>query len=298
MTSTVRNILNFKSPKKKPSEMSDILGALSKSQAVIEFKMDGTIITANSNFCAALGYDIGEIQGQHHSMFAEPELAASQDYKDFWAKLNRGEFHAGQYKRLAKGGREIWIEASYNPVLDKKGNPYKVIKYATDITAKSLEAAELQSMVNAINRSQAVIHFELDGTILDANENFCATLDYSLDEIKGKHHSMFAPAGVAQTQEYKEFWEKLRGGNFDAGQYERVGKGGKQIWIEASYNPILDANGKPFKVIKFATDLTPRKEENQALANDFENKCAIIGTRSYVFSDPNAGHFTSTCRLR
>jgi methyl-accepting chemotaxis protein len=255
---------------KKPVEMADILSALSKSQAVIEFKMDGTIITANPNFCAAVGYDLSEIKGQHHSMFAEPELAASQDYKDFWAKLNRGEFHAGQYKRIAKGGREIWIKASYNPIMDKNGNPYKVIKYATDITEKSLETAELQGLVDAIGRSQAVINFELDGTIIDANENFLSVMGYSLDEIKGKHHSMFADKGVSESAEYKTFWENLRAGKFDAGQYKRIGKGGKEIWIEASYNPIMDMNGDVFKVTKFATDLTPRKEENAELANNFE----------------------------
>ncbi|MGH1404894.1 MAG: methyl-accepting chemotaxis protein [Alphaproteobacteria bacterium] len=250
--------------------MSDVLSALSNSQAVIEFEPDGTILEANENFLDAMGYELDEIKGQHHSMFAEPDFAASQEYKDFWTSLARGEFQAAQYKRLGKGGREIWIEASYNPILDKSGKVYKVVKYATDITDKSLEVAELKGLVSAINRSQAVIHFELDGTILEANENFLSVMGYSLDEIQGQHHSMFADTGVADTAEYKDFWARLRKGEFQAGQYKRIGKGGKEIWIEASYNPILDMNGKPFKVTKFATDLTPRKEENLRLAGDFE----------------------------
>lgn len=255
---------------KTSSEMKDILGSLDKSQAVIEFKMDGTIIDANENFLNVMGYDLDEVVGEHHSMFAEPELAASQEYKDFWASLNEGTFQMAQYKRLGKGGKEVWIEASYNPIKGKNGKPYKVVKYATDITQKSLEHAKLQSLVNAINRSQAVISFEMDGTIIDANENFLSVMGYDLDEVKGQHHSMFAEPGVGESQEYKDFWAKLNEGQFQAAQYKRLGKGGKEIWIEASYNPIFDMNGKPYQVVKFATDLTPRKEENKALADDFE----------------------------
>ena len=269
---SVSNLLSFGVTKKSKNsnEMADILSALSKSQAVIEFELDGTIIEANENFLSVMGYSLEEVRGKHHSMFAEPGFAETQEYKDFWEKLGAGQFHAGQYKRVGKGGKEVWIEASYNPIFGKNGKPHKVIKYATDITTKALEAAERKGLVDAIGRSQAVIHFELDGTIIEANENFLSVMGYSLDEIKGKHHSMFAESGVAETQEYKEFWKKLADGKFQVGQYKRIGKGGKEVWIEASYNPIMDMNGNPFKVTKFATDLTPRKEENQQLANDFE----------------------------
>ncbi|MDH5721716.1 MAG: PAS domain-containing methyl-accepting chemotaxis protein [Alphaproteobacteria bacterium] len=261
---------------KSSKEMKDILAALGKSNAVIEFDLNGTIQTANENFLNTVGYSLDEIKGKHHSMFAEPEYAASQDYKDFWAKLRKGEFQAAQYKRFGKGGKEIWIEASYNPILDSSGKPYKVIKYATDITQKQLEYAELKGIVGAIHRSQAVIEFELDGTILTANENFLSVMGYRLDEIKGKHHSMFAEPEYAASQDYKDFWSRLRAGEFQAGQYKRFGKGGKEIWIEASYNPIMDMNGNPFKVIKFATDLTPRKEENKQLASDFESNVGSL----------------------
>ncbi len=258
------------SSKKSAGEMADILAALDRSSARIEFELDGTIIDANENFLNAMGYTIDEVKGQHHSMFAVPGLAASQEYKDFWKKLGAGEFQAAQYKRLGKGGKEIWIEASYNPILNKAGKAYKIIKYATDITAQKLEAANLSGLADAISRSQAVISFEMDGTIIDANENFLSVMGYTLNEIKGKHHSMFAEPEFAASQEYKDFWKKLNTGEFQASQYKRIGKDGKEVWIEASYNPILDPDGKPFKVTKFATDLTPRKEENKALADNFE----------------------------
>jgi methyl-accepting chemotaxis protein len=246
------------------------LAALDKSQAVIEFNMDGTIITANANFCGAVGYGLSEIKGKHHSMFCDPAYAASADYREFWAKLNRGEFQAAQYKRFAKGGKEIWIEASYNPLM-RGGKPYKVVKYATDISKMKAEQADLAGKIEAIGRSQAVIEFNLDGTIITANDNFLQTLGYSLAEIQGKHHSMFAEPAYAASAEYKAFWAKLGRGEYDAGQYKRLGKGGKEVWIEASYNPILDQNGRPCKVVKFATDLSKRKAANMALANDFEN---------------------------
>ena len=251
-------------------DVGAVLDALNKSQAVIEFKLDGTILTANPNFLGALGYSLEEVKGRHHSMFVEPAYQNSGEYREFWGKLGRGEFQAGQYKRIAKGGREIWIEASYNPIF-KNGKPYKVVKFATDISKKMAEYADLAGKVDAISRSQAVIEFQLDGTIVMANENFLSVMGYRLDEIKGKHHSMFADPAFAASTEYREFWAKLNRGEFQAAQYKRFGKGGKEIWIEASYNPIMDQNGKVCKVVKFATDLTGRKDQNKALANDFES---------------------------
>jgi methyl-accepting chemotaxis protein len=250
--------------------------ALDKSQAIIEFNLDGTIITANANFLQAMGYSLDEIKGKHHSMFVDPEYRDSAEYREFWARLGRGEFEAAQYKRFAKGGREVWIEASYNPLF-KNGKPYKVVKYATDISKQKAMFADLNGKVEAIGRSQAVIEFNLDGTIITANDNFLKTLGYSLDEIKGKHHSMFAEPAYASSAEYREFWAKLNRGEFQAGQYKRVGKGGNEVWIEASYNPILDLNGRPWKVVKFATDLSKRKEANLKLAKDFE-----LGVKSLV----------------
>ena len=255
------------------------LAAINKSQAAIEFQMDGTILTANENFLSVMGYRLDEIRGKHHSMFVEPAFAASPEYRGFWEKLNRGEFQAAEYKRLAKGGKEVWIEASYNPIFGADGKPNKVVKFAIDVTRRKTEYADLSGQAEAIKRSQAVIEFKMDGTILTANENFLAVMGYRLEEIQGRHHSMFAEPAFAASAEYHGFWEKLNRGEFQAAQYKRLGKGGKEIWIEASYNPIFDLNGKPFKVVKYATDLTRRKEENKKLADDFER-----GVKSLVDS--------------
>jgi methyl-accepting chemotaxis protein len=237
-------------------EAQSTLDALSKSQAVIEFETDGTIITANENFLGAMGYTLREVQGKHHSTFVDPSYAASPEYKQFWIKLARGEFQAEQFKRFGKGGKEIWIEASYNPVIGPDGKVFKVVKYATDVTKQKTEYADLVGQLNAIKKSQAVIEFNLDGTIITANENFLNTVGYTLAEIRGKHHSMFVEPAYAASQEYREFWQKLNHGEFQAAQFKRITKGGKEVWIEASYNPIADLNGKPFKVVKYATDIT------------------------------------------
>jgi methyl-accepting chemotaxis protein len=233
--------------------------AISKSQAVIEFNLDGTIITANPNFLGALGYSLEEIKGKHHSMFVEPATRDSAAYREFWAALNRGEFQATQYKRIAKGGREVWIEASYNPVLDAGGKPVKVIKFATDITAQRIKSMEDSGKMTAISRAQAVIEFNMDGTIVTANDNFLSAMGYSLAEIQGKHHSMFVTSEDRESSAYREFWASLNRGNYQSAEYKRVGKGGKEVWILASYNPILNETGKPFKVVKFAADVTEQK---------------------------------------
>jgi methyl-accepting chemotaxis protein len=248
-----------------------ILAAIGRSQAVIEFQLDGTIITANENFLKAMGYRLDEVKGSHHSMFVEPAYRDSDEYKQFWDKLRRGEFQAAQFKRIGKGGKEVWIEASYNPILDRNGRPYKVVKFATDVSAQKAVYADLLGKVEAASRSQAMIEFELDGTIITANENFLKTMGYRLDDIKGKKHSMFVEPAYRDSAEYRAFWDNLRRGEYQAGQYRRIGKGGKEVWIEGSYNPIHDLNGKVWKVVKFAIDLSARKAENAALANNFES---------------------------
>src|SRR5215475_6350720 len=208
------------------SKMAAKLAALDKSQAVIEFKPDGTILDANANFLAAMGYRLEEIKGRHHRIFVETAYAESQEYRQFWEKLRRGEYDSREYKRLAKGGREIWIQASYNPVLRGDGAPIKIVKFATDITEQKRTSADAMGQIAAIGKSQAVIHFNLDGTILDANENFLTAMGYRLEEIKGKHHSLFVEPAHAAMPVYRQFWEKLGRGEYDAGEYKRLGKGG------------------------------------------------------------------------
>lgn len=233
-----------------------MIAALDKSQAVIRFDMDGTIVDANKNFLAAVGYQLNEIKGKHHSMFVEPEFARSGEYQKFWDDLRRGEFQAAEYKRIGKGGKEIWIQASYNPIMGANGKPVQVVKYATDITAQTLQNADYSGQLDAIGKSQAVIEFDLDGNILKANDNFLGAVGYALSEVQGKHHSIFVEPEYRSSSEYKQFWASLARGEFQAAEYKRIGKGGKEIWIQASYNPIFDPSGKPFKVVKYATDIT------------------------------------------
>jgi len=254
------------------------IAAVGKAQAVIEFALDGTVLSANPNFCETLGYALDEIVGKHHRLFVDPAVASGADYQQFWAKLNRGEYDAGVYKRIGKGGREVWIQASYNPILDPSGKPVKVVKYATDITAARLHAADVDGQISAIGKAQAVIEFGLDGKVLAANQNFLSTLGYTLSEIKGQHHSMFIDAEFRAGLDYRQFWEKLGRGEYDAGIYKRIGKGGREVWIQASYNPILDLDGKPFKVVKFATDVTAQRLCNA----DFEGQLEAIGKAQAV----------------
>jgi methyl-accepting chemotaxis protein len=240
----------------KSMEDAGQISAIGRAQAVIAFEMDGTIVTANENFLGAMGYTLGEIQGKHHSMFVDDATRNSAAYREFWASLNRGQYQAAEYKRIGKGGKEVWILASYNPVLDEKGRPFRVVKFATDVTSQKLATADLAGQIAAIGKSQAVIEFNMDGTIIGANQNFLSTLGYSLDEIRGRHHSMFVDPSERDGAAYREFWATLNRGEYQAAEYKRIGKGAKEVWIQASYNPILDLNGKPFKVVKYATDTT------------------------------------------
>ncbi len=248
------------------AQQKAMLDALDKSQAVIQFEVDGTIVTANQNFLDAVGYTLSEVQGQHHRMFVEPSYAESDDYKEFWASLGRGEFQIAVYKRFGKGGKEIWIQASYNPILNSRGQVVGVVKYATDVTEETLRNADFSGQLDAISKSQAVIQFDLDGIILDANENFLNAMGYSLAEIQGKHHSIFVEPGFEESAEYKQFWESLARGEYHSAEYKRIGKGGNEIWIQASYNPILDPDGRPVKVVKYATDITEQVHKRNEAA--------------------------------
>ncbi|MCF1449836.1 PAS domain S-box protein [Agrobacterium vitis] len=247
-----------------------VLAALSRSQAMIEFDLSGKILTANENFCRALGYELSEIVGREHSMFVDPDYARSADYKAFWEKLASGQFDQQQYKRIGKGGKEVWIEASYNPVI-RRGKPVKVIKIATDITSQKLKAAEDAGKLEALSRAQAIIEFTPTGEIVSANENFMSALGYTLPEIQGKHHSMFCESAYVNSTAYREFWKKLAGGELSADEFMRIGKGGRKVFIQASYNPIFDLNGNVFKVVKFAIDVTGRVENVDALAGCLTN---------------------------
>lgn len=238
------------------NEKNTVLKALDRVSAVIEFDLDGTILKANDNFLKTMGYSLADIQGQHHRIFVEPELAQSSDYQQFWQRLRQGEFISNRFKRINRNGEVVWLEASYNPLLDSKGNVCKIIKFATDITEQVNKDFDAQAQIEAIYKVMAVIEFDPTGKILQANDNFLKAMGYSLAEIKDKHHKMFALQEVAESAEYVKFWKDLALGKSFSGTYHRLGKGGDDVWLEASYNPIFDANGKVVKVIKYATDIS------------------------------------------
>ncbi len=232
------------------------LAAIDRAQAVIEFDLTGKVLTANENFLGLMGYGADEINGRHHRMFVEPAFAASAEYMAFWERLARGDFVSGEFRRIAKGGREVWIQATYNPVFDPLGRPVKVVKFATDATRAKLESADHEAKIAAIDKSQAVIEFDLSGHVVNANRNFLAAMGYTLREIQGQHHSMFCSAEYAQGAEYRDFWLRLGEGEFISGRFHRKGKFDRDVWIHATYSPILDLNGRVAKIVKYAYDVT------------------------------------------
>ncbi len=247
-------------------EANYTLNALEKALAVIEFTPKGEILRANENFLKVIGYTAAELKGKHHSLFVDAAYRDTPAYAAFWKNLGQGHFDSGEYKRIGKGGVDVWLQATYNPVADGSGKVLKVVKFAADITASKMRNADFEGQIAAIGKSQAVIHFSMDGTILEANANFLDALGYRLDEIKGKHHSMFVSPQDRAGPDYARFWEALNRGEYQAAEYMRIGKGGRQVYIQASYNPILDASGRPFKVVKFATDITAAVTERQRRA--------------------------------
>jgi methyl-accepting chemotaxis protein len=245
--------------------------ALHRAQAIIEFRLDGTIVAANENFLACMGYGLEEILGQHHSMFVDQAYGQSAEYKAFWKGLAEGQFQAAEYRRIAKGGRAVWIQATYNPIFDKTGKPTGVVKFATDVTERKRRNADALGQIEAISRSQAVIEFDPDGTILTANENFCAALGYRIEEIVGKHHRIFVAPEESARPEYKLFWDRLRDGQFQQAEYRRIGKAGNDVWIQATYNPIFSPSGRIYKIVKFATDVTARKQAVSVLGGQLDD---------------------------
>jgi methyl-accepting chemotaxis protein len=252
---TLRSLFSFSQPKHKDDNVAQI-EAINLSQAVIEFDTSGNILNANKNFLDAMDYTLQEIQGKHHSLFMPSDIVHTEQYRTFWRELKDGQFKAGEFKRIGKNNKEVWIQASYNPILDLDGKPFKVVKFASDITQKMIQNADYMGQIQAIHKSQAVIEFDTAGNILNANKNFLDAMGYTLQEIQGKHHSLFVPEDMVSSDEYKRFWSDLKNGIFYAGEFKRIGKNNREIWIQASYNPILDLNGVPIKVVKFASDIT------------------------------------------
>ncbi|MEP7246408.1 MAG: methyl-accepting chemotaxis protein [Gammaproteobacteria bacterium] len=261
------------------AELADLRGkvaAVSGAQPMIEFDLNGIVLGANDNFLKASGYSLSEIRGQHHRMFVDAAQRDTAEYKAFWEKLRRGEHQTAQYKRVAKNGRPVWVEATYYPIADGRNKPFKVVKYATDITERMLAQADGAGQLAAIRKAQGVVEFDLNGIIQTANDNFLRIMGYTLDEVRGKHHNLFVDPAYRESAEYRAFWAKLARGEYDSAQYKRIGRGGREVWIQASYNPILDAAGNPFKVVKYATDVTDRVTFSEQLRSAVAETQAVV----------------------
>ena len=252
-------IENILSPEQiEAAKSHHILESLKNSVAFIEFTPNGKILNANVNFLNAVGYTLDEIEGKHHRIFCDQSYIQSTEYSNFWKQLASGHFIKDRFLRFTKDKTPIWLEASYNPIEDDNGDIKSIVKFATDIT-DFVEKSNIQNgILTALDDSTATIEFELDGTIIDANENFLNASGYKLSEVQGLHHRIFCPSDFANSNEYKKFWKRLNRGEFVQGLFERINADGQTLWLEASYNPIVDENGKLIRVIKFASDVTQR----------------------------------------
>ncbi|MBB1248466.1 methyl-accepting chemotaxis protein [Rhizobium sp. G21] len=231
--------------------------AISRSHALIWFTPQGVILGANDNFCKALGYEQAEIVGQHHRLFVEPAIREAAEYGAFWRDLAEGAHKRGQFRRIAKDGHDVWIEASYDPIT-QNGKVVGVVKIAADITATKIVSLHNENLLRALERSVAVVEFDPDGVVVEANSAFCQTMGYEKGEIVGQRHRMFCDPAYAVSQDYIDFWKKLRAGEFFSDTYRRVGKNGKEVWIQATYNPVFSSRGAIYRIVKFATDVTER----------------------------------------
>ncbi|MDH0420246.1 MULTISPECIES: methyl-accepting chemotaxis protein [Delftia] len=268
---------------------SSQLKALYSTQAVLELDPQGHILFANAQFLDLMGYELDELRGQHHRIFLDPADAQARDYRDFWARLARGQAFVGRCRRIDRQGREVWLQANYSPVLDSRGQVLRVVKYAMDISAEVLRDAEASSQLAAVGRAQAVIEFGLDGSILRCNRNFLQAMGYaSEDELVGRHHSMFVAPQERSSAEYAAFWAHLPQGKHYRGQFRRIGRLGNDVWIEANYSPVLNQSGQPFKVVKYATDITQRYEATRLVQSAFEQLQQLVRDSAAQAHDAHA----------
>lgn len=277
------------------SELQSVRHAIDKSRAVIEFDLKGYVVNANEQFLQIFGYQLDEIKGRHHRIFCDPAEAASADYLAFWERLRMGDFQAGQYCRISKEGKEVWIQATYNPIMGSDGKPYKIMKFASDISQERLLQTETRGKMEALNRSQAIIEFDLEGNILHANSNCLRSLGYTEAEVSGKHHSMFCEEQYVHSADYRNFWADLGEGKFKSDRYKRLAKHGAEVWIQATYNPILDRHGRAYKIVKFAVDVTEQVELEEAIHEKIRDMIGVLQnlTRS-IESIASSSHSSSS----
>ncbi len=246
--------------------------ALNENYGIISFKPDGIITYANDNFSSMFGYEKNEILNKHHKILCHKSFYESEDYINFWNNLKKGKSQSTVFRRIKKNGESIFLRASYKPLIDNNGNIFEILKFAQDVTEKKLEEINISSQLEAINKSTAIIEFDINGNILSANNNFLNISGYSLDEIQNKHHSMFCEESYVKSKDYKLFWDKLKNGVFDSGEYSRIGKNNKKFWIKASYNPIYNIDNDVIKIVKFAQDITEEKLTSILYTYSLENK--------------------------
>ncbi len=247
---------------------ADVLGqveAVGRLLPVIEFDLQGNVLTANENFRKASGYSLAELRSMHHRSFVDAADRDTPEYRAFWEKLRAGQTQTAQYKRMNKDGTPIWVQATYFPILDRRGKPFKVVKHTVNVTEQMLKQFDGQGQLAAISKAQAVAEFALDGTLRTANVNFLTLTGYTLEELRGQPHRMFMDPLEREGPWYQSLWQRLARGEYDAGQYRLLAKGGRQAWIQTSFNPILDIEGKPFKVVQYATDVTAQVRFSEQL---------------------------------
>ncbi|MEN5300890.1 MULTISPECIES: PAS domain-containing methyl-accepting chemotaxis protein [unclassified Pseudomonas] len=261
------DLIEIQRTRKALAEAQAKLAAISRCMAMIEFAPDGTIVDANAQFCQAMGYSVDELRGKHHRLFCDPAYAKSAEYQQLWRELGQGKAISGTFERVDKAGREVWLEASYMPVLDEQQQVTSVIKVAADISQRVKDEHESESLLKAIGRSMAVVEFTPQGRVIKANENFLVTMGYRLEEVVGRHHGLFCLPHERESGAYREFWASLNRGEYHSHRFERINKQGQTVYLEASYNPIFDSKGRLYKVVKFASDITAQVNTQQSAAD-------------------------------
>lgn len=239
------------------------LSAIEHAVPMIVFSPDGTVLRANDLFLSTLGFQRDDVIGQHHRIFCDPNYVASPLYRKHWETLNKGQPITDTIKRIAKNGEAVWLQGTYAPVLNKQGKVVEIVKIASEVTERVTQAQEYRSLLAALNRSMAMIAFTPQSTIVSANDNMLALMGYRLEEACGQSHAVLCPPEFAASDDYRRHWQRLARGEFITGRFERVNRRGERVWLEASYNPILDNDGQVVKVVKIAQDITRLMQQQQ-----------------------------------
>ena len=262
-----------------------ILESIEATQARIVFAPDGSILDANTNFLDVMGYDLNECLGKNHRIFMHPAERASSDYVEHWRKLKEGRHVEGVFRRIAKSGANVWLHAAYYPIVDTNNKVIRIVKYGVDVTEAESKNAEYQGKLSAIELSQAIAEFTPDGDVISANGNFCKVMEYSPRDVEGRHHRVFVPPEQRESAAYKEFLQNFRAGKFQAARYERVTKSGRRVWLQATYNPILDAAGALSKIVEFATDVTDEVLAAERRERDQKRVVSALASGLQALSD-------------